>query len=81
MDFSRDTSSVAEYAFSNCTALETVTWAGLESIGEYAFNGCTSLRILTLTESVRNISGHAFDGCTGLKTVEMYSLIAGSLLS
>ena len=63
-------SSVANYAFSNCTGLTSLTIPdSVTSIGESAFVGCTGLTDVTIPDSVTSIKYDAFSGCTGLTGV------------
>lgn len=74
--------SIGLYAFSDCTALETVstdvndrtTPPGLERIGDYAFYNCTALRSvfwgedinLGIRSALKEIGSYAFYGCAAL---------------
>ena len=62
--------SIGLLAFSNCTALASVSIpASVKSIESCAFSGCTSLTSFTIPESVTSIGGEVFSGCTSLKSV------------
>ena len=62
--------TIEAYAFSECTALESVTLPdALETIGEGAFNECTALKSITIPKKVETIGDNAFQRCTGLKDV------------
>ena len=41
--------TIGNYAFQNCTALQSAAVSNVGSVGEYAFDGCTNLQELTLT--------------------------------
>ena len=71
------TVSIANYAFSGCTGLTSVTIPdSVTSIG-YAFSGCTGLTSVTIPDSITSIGSSAFSGCTGLTSVT----IPGSITS
>ena len=54
--------------FHSCGALETISFAGVNSIGASAFEGCSSLTAAEMNHAV-SISGLAFRGCTSLRKV------------
>ena len=61
---------IAEYAFSNCYGLQSVTIPdGVTSIGNNAFRGCYTLRSLTIPDGVTSIGNYAFYYCYGLQSV------------
>ena len=60
-------SHIGNWAFSNCTALETLEFGdGLESIGDYAFVGCNNLTTLQLGANLESIGIAAFGDCNAL---------------
>ncbi len=62
--------SIGNYAFSNCSSLQTVTIPeGVTSIGDYAFYDCRSLQTVTIPEGVTSIGNSAFRSCRSLQTV------------
>ncbi|MEE1003139.1 MAG: leucine-rich repeat domain-containing protein [Acutalibacteraceae bacterium] len=62
--------SIGDRAFSNCTALKSVTIGnGVTSIGDRAFERCTSLTSITIPDSVTSIDYCAFEICTSLTSV------------
>ena len=64
--------SLPSYAYKNCTALTSVTFAPgsqLTTIG--GFGGCTSLESIVIPDSVTSISGQAFQNCTALTSIEI----------
>ena len=55
--------SIGNYAFSNCTSLETVEIASsVLTIGSNAFNGCSKLTTVELPEKLTSIGTNAFNG-------------------
>lgn len=71
-------SRIWQYAFANCEALDTITFATFTStddmavklaINDYAFMGCTALKTLNLPENLGTLDSYAFKGCTALTTV------------
>ena len=71
--------SIGNYAFSNCTHLNSVTISSsVTRIGDGAFYGCTELRYtqrytsqtsFTIPNEVTSIGDDAFYGCTGLTEI------------
>lgn len=62
--------TIGEYVFQNCTALESITIANsVTIIGKYAFRGCNSLTSVEIPNSVNTINGYAFANCTTLESV------------
>ncbi len=65
-------SSIETYAFSYCSALETIKLPeSLKSIGWSAFYYSTSLKMIELPEGIEKIEGQTFSYCTGLETVKL----------
>lgn len=71
-------SRIWQYAFANCEALDTITFATFTStndmavklaINDYAFSGCTKLVTLNLPENLGTLDSYAFKGCKALTTV------------
>ena len=61
--------AIADYAFSWCTELESVTIpAGVKSIGGEAFYNCKSKASITLP-SINKIRDHTFWGCSSLSEI------------
>lgn len=73
---------LADYAFSGCSNLETVTHGeNINRIGKGTFSGCSSLTTLTTSEkttlsnvlcipkSVNTIDNYAFEGCRAIKNI------------
>ncbi len=63
---------VREYAFAECTALETVVFEGAEvSFGVSVFDECSSLSSVQLPSAVSEISDNMFFGCTALREISL----------
>ena len=86
--------SIDSYAFMDCTALATVTFAAdswLEDLNYGTFENCTSLSSIALPEAITEIPSGCFYGCTALKSFDLsgiksideyafaYSGLAGAL--
>lgn len=67
--------TIGDYAFSECTGLETVSLSSgdLVKIGSYAFAGCSALKDISIPEKVTEVGYAAFSGCTSLKTAKFPS--------
>ena len=59
--FSDTNTTVEEYAFMNCTSLETV------------YSGCSSLKNLTINENIAEFSYGCFNGCSSLTNMDFVS--------
>ncbi|GEM_PF-499408 len=67
--------SIGDNAFSECSALTTVTFgAGLQSIGSSAF-ASTGITSLTIPEGVTTLNQGAFYNCDALKSVAIPSTV------
>ena len=63
----RGGTSIADGAFTHCSALEKINLpAVLYSIGENAFNSCASLTEINISDSCTTIGNYAFNGCESL---------------
>lgn len=63
--------TIGEYAFENCTLLESVAISdSVEKIGKYAFSGCSALKRISLPDSIAQIGDHAFRA-SGLEAVKI----------
>ena len=70
--------SIGNYAFSYCYALQSVTIPGsVTSIGDYALNSCYTLQSVTIPGSVTSIGNYVFSSCYTLQSVT----IPGSVTS
>ena len=63
---------VYDYAFSGCTALQTVSLRGTY-LYDSAFRDCTALKMVKIPDTYE-IGTHVFAGCTALETVDMGSV-------
>ncbi len=71
------TEILGNYAFRNCTALETIVFPeSLKEINWYTFALCTSLKEVVLPDGVTNIGLGAFKECTALENVELSESLA-----
>ena len=72
---SNKVTSIGNYAFLNCTNLQTVTFGddGTDplTIGNYAFSNCKSLTSFTLPARTTTVGIKAFESCTALTTVNV----------
>lgn len=67
-----DLTAIGDYAFYNCTLLETVELPdSVTAIGRYAFRGCAALKTLTLGSKLETVGDYAFLGCTSLEVVDL----------
>lgn len=70
IDIKDGTHAIADYAFSSCRNLKSVTFPeSLTSIGDYAFGGCSGLTSIILPEELKTIGNSAFGGCSGLTSI------------
>lgn len=67
------TTTIGEGAFEGCTALTTVSGAGVTDIEAEAFKDCTAFTTLTMA-SLLTIGDRAFSGCTSLTTLKLSKL-------
>ena len=63
--------TVEKFAFSDCTALESIDLKNVETVGEYAFSDCKALETVNLGNNVKTIGKSAFWGCKALETVNL----------
>lgn len=72
--FGSQLSSIGEYAFNSCTALETVNLkfcSRITNISKGAFGGCTFIKKLYLPSTLISIGDEAFKGCTHLYVIDV----------
>jgi hypothetical protein len=63
---------VGNYAFAQCTNLETVVLASSNAnIGDGAFKGCSKLYDITLPNGIGAIGEYAFEGCSSITDVKL----------
>ena len=64
--------SIGNYAFNNCTSLESITIPeGVTKIGYGAFNGCKNLSEVVLPDSLITLDNYAFEYCTALTDITL----------
>lgn len=69
--------SIADYAFSGCTGLTSITIPdSVTSIGNNAFANCSGLTSVTIPNSVTSIDFGAFFGCISLNKVNISDIAA-----
>ena len=61
---------IMDYAFSGCTALESINVENATFIGDYAFKDCANLGSAVFG-NCKQIGAHAFENCTSLTTLEI----------
>ena len=70
IDIKDGTKGFADYAFSGCSGLASVTIPNsVTSIGDYAFSGCSGLASVDIPNSVTSIEEQAFYRCSGLTSI------------
>ena len=75
--FSGTNTAVEEYAFMNCTALETVYIPeNVVTFGDRVFAGCTSLTTVTMLSDIVSMPTNMFSGCAALENVTLNENIA-----
>lgn len=75
--FSSTNTTVEQYAFMNCTSLETVYIPeNVVSFGDRVFAGCTSLQTVTMLSDVVSMPTNMFSGCTSLCDLTLNENIA-----
>ncbi len=74
--------TIEEYAFYNCTSLESVTIPdSVTTIEECAFYNCTALESVTIGDSVTSIGNGAFRDCTALSEIKFNAIAMNDLSS
>lgn len=61
---------IRDYAFYNCTLLNTVNFPNVNHVGVSSFNGCTHLTTITLPK-IWEVGADAFRNCSALTTVDL----------
>ncbi len=75
--FSGTNTTVEEYAFMDCTALETVTIPeNVVNFGDRAFANCVSLKNVTLLSDMVSMPTNMFSGCSSLENLTINEKIA-----
>ena len=70
--FSGTNTTVEEYAFMNCTSLETVMIPeNVVNFGDRAFANCVALKRVTLLSEMNSMPSNMFSGCSSLENVTM----------
>ncbi len=67
-----DVSSIGNYAFEECSSMESLTIpASVTSIGYGAFFHCSSLKAVSISASLSSIESFTFYGCSNLENVSI----------
>ena len=67
-----DETKIAQYAFQNCYALQSITIPdGVTSIGSNAFGNCYALQSVTIPDGVTSIENSAFNKCCSIKSISI----------
>ena len=67
---------LAEYAFTNCSNMESATLGQkVSAIGSYSFQGCSTLKAIEIPDAVKEIKDGTFNGCTNM----MFAKIGSSV--
>ena len=71
-DIPGSVTSIGNYAFANCTSLDSVTIpSSVTSIGQQAFRACQNLKSVSIPSSITDIAESTFHSCTGLTSVSI----------
>ena len=62
---------IDDYAFANCTNLNTIVIKGDVSIGEYSFEGCENLIEISIKGRINNIRSTSFLKCKNLGIIRL----------
>lgn len=74
--FSDTNTTIEEYAFRNCTSLETVYIPeSVVTIGDRAFANCTSLQTVTMLSDIVSMPTNMFSGCSSLHDLTLSETI------
>lgn len=72
-----DVAQIEGYAFSGCTALESVNTLGkITELGYGVFWECNNLKSITIPSTVTKIGSGAFSGCQQLDKIELPSAVS-----
>ncbi|MCD8208079.1 MAG: leucine-rich repeat domain-containing protein, partial [Bacteroidales bacterium] len=75
-----DTRIIGEYAFSDCSNLESVdTGNSVTTIGSHAFGDCSKLKSVTIGKNVTSIGTYAFHDCEILTEIYYNAVIVEDL--
>ena len=66
--------AIPDYAFRNCSFIESITIPSNAGLGYYAFAYCSGLDSIALNGEIGYIMDYAFYGCTSLKNVYITDL-------
>ena len=67
-----DVTTIGYYAFSDCSALTSITLPdAVTTIGYYAFSNCSALTSITLPDAVTTIGDYAFSDCSALTSITL----------
>jgi len=70
--FSNSVTTIGDYAFANCTALENIVFSNsITSINHSAFRDCTAINTIIIGDGVNSIGMCAFANCTLLQSVTL----------
>lgn len=73
--------SIGEYAFYDCTSLESVSVSStVKTVGSYAFNGCSSLETVTLPPEMTKLGCYAFKD-TGITEITIPKTLTTAVTS
>ena len=72
---SRELEVIPQYAFSQCSNLETMTLptSGLTEIAGSAFQGCSSIKSISIPSTVKTLGSSAFSGCSAATSISLPS--------
>ena len=63
---------LADYAFTNCSNVKTVSLGQkVSSIGKSAFSGCSSIETIDIPDIVNVLNEYTFSGCTSLQQIRI----------
>ena len=68
---------IGQYAFANCSNLESITWGEIENIDDYAFQNCTNLSLEALPASLTRIGQSGFSKCSSITLAQLPENLSG----